>query len=117
MPPKPIIELEELLLSLKAKDVMTYECPHLDYADHVMVVSGLSSIHLKSLAHKVHQSLKEKKITPLNALETSKEDNWLILDYGEFIIHFFLPETRKHYDIEGLLAKAQAKVRTFSEDV
>ena len=100
---KEVIEISKLLGESKAQKIIAYQCDHLDYVDFIIVVSGLSSPHLKSLAHKIHQKFKREKIAPLNALKNPQEDNWIVLDYGELIIHFFLPEKREYYDIEKIL--------------
>ena len=47
------------------------------------------------------ESLKKTGIRP-QGIEGEKEGNWILLDYGEVILHVFHPVIRKYYDLEGL---------------
>ena len=70
-------------------------------ADTYIVASGTSAIHVRSLAERVEEALEEKGIKPrsIEGLDTRK---WVLMDYGDLLVHLFLPEERAYYDIERL---------------
>ena len=53
---------------------------------------------------KVESLLKNKGFNSLG-MEGEKEGNWVLLDYGEFMVHVFHPEIRKYYNLEGLYSR------------
>ncbi len=69
-------------------------------ADYFIFAGGTSTTHVKALADEVKFRLKEEGILP-NRKEDSS-DYWILLDYGDVIVHIFTEETRKLYNLEGL---------------
>ncbi len=113
-----IIAISKLLASLKAEKVVAFRHRKLDYADFIIIASGLSALHLKSLRKNVYYELRKKKILPFALTkETRENDNsWLLLDYGELIIHFFLPDSREYYKLEGFFKEAEVIYQSDEED-
>ncbi len=90
-----------ILLENKGDSVTAFETKLLSYTDYVVLVSGLSELHLKSLMFKCYSSLKEEGMDPINPFKGFANNPWCVLDYGEMVIHFFIPETRSFYDLEN----------------
>jgi len=93
---------------LKAMDEMKAQDPvHYDLkgksslTEHILLATGTSSTHLKGIADRVHQGLKQESVYPLG-VEGLDAGNWLLLDYNEVIVHLVLPERRKELDLESL---------------
>ncbi len=69
-------------------------------ADYFIFAGGTSTTHVKALADEVKFRLKEEGILPNRKEDCS--DYWILLDYGDVIVHIFTEETRKLYNLEGL---------------
>jgi ribosome-associated protein len=71
-------------------------------ADVFVVASGTSSTHVKTLADAVEEKLKEVYGLYPGHVEGLEKRNWVLLDYGDMIVHVMLPEDRMHYQLESL---------------
>lgn len=78
-------------------------------ADYFIICSVTSERHLKSLASDMRRQLKADTGSPLN-IEGEPESGWVLVDYGDVVVHLFLPETRRYYDLEGFWQRAQTVV-------
>lgn len=91
-------ELEELqaidLLEIDVKDKTSI-------ADLLIVCSGRSPRHLKSLASKLIEKLKHHQQQPLSVSGLENGD-WALVDCGDIIVHIMRPEIRAYYNLEGL---------------
>lgn len=73
--------------------------------DYFLVCSGRSTTHLSSIAEAVREALKVADVRPLHA-EGAPESGWLLLDYGDLLVHVFAEETRVYYALERLWGDA-----------
>jgi ribosome-associated protein len=72
------------------------------FTDYFVFCNGSSDRQLKSLQESVLESVKKEfRATPWSK-EGSGEAEWILLDYGDVIVHLFSPEKRAFYDLEGL---------------
>ncbi len=74
-------------------------------ADYFVVCSGNSTTHLRTIADGVETSLKAEGAQVLHR-EGMPESGWLLLDYGDVVVHVFLPDTRDFYALERLWGDA-----------
>lgn len=79
---------------LKVKDVSSF-------TDYFIVCSGTSDRQVKGIAASIEETLKKSGIKPLG-IEGEKTGNWILMDFGDVIIHIFYEPSREFYDIEGL---------------
>ena len=75
-------------------------------ADYFVIVNGTSNTHTRTLADEVEFQLSQKGIEPIRR-EADTGNTWIILDYGDIIIHVFYKETRHFYKLEGLWADGE----------
>jgi ribosome-associated protein len=74
--------------------------------DAFVITSGRNSRQVKTIAEEVEARLKvEGDIKPLR-VEGLSDSHWVLLDYGDLVIHVFLDETREFYDLERLWSDA-----------
>jgi ribosome-associated protein len=81
-------------------------------ADAFVICSGRSNRQVSAIADHIERSLKKKGVRPLG-VEGKGEGHWVLMDYGNVIIHVFYSETRRFFDLEGLWIDAK-KIRTKS---
>jgi ribosome-associated protein len=74
-------------------------------ADYFLVCSGRSAPHVKTIADAIREDLKADGVRPLHA-EGQPESGWVLLDYGDVLMHVFLEDTRAYYALERLWGDA-----------
>ncbi|MCM8806261.1 MAG: ribosome silencing factor [Candidatus Omnitrophica bacterium] len=65
--------------------------------DYIIITSGETNIQIRAIA----EAVIEKFNSPPFSIE-GFETNWILLDYGDFVLHIFLPEVREFYNLEKL---------------
>jgi ribosome-associated protein len=73
--------------------------------DAFVVTSGRNHRQVVTVAEEVEARLKGSGLRPLR-MEGMEEAEWVLLDYGDFVVHVFLDETRRYYDLERLWSDA-----------
>ncbi len=95
----------DLLSEEKAEEVVFIDAKRRSsLADFLIVCEGRSQLHCRSIAQNVEYKLKKEGKISLG-LEGEREGNWVLLDYGNIILHVFHPEIRKYYKLEELYSK------------
>lgn len=88
--------------SKKAEDIRAIKITDLTIlADYFVIANGTSTTHTKTLAEEVEYQLSQEGIEP-NRTEGYNGSNWVILDYGDIVVHVFYKETREYYQLERL---------------
>jgi ribosome-associated protein len=75
--------------------------PLTSVADLMVVASGTSTRHVKSIADRVRERVKENGFMPLG-VEGEEASEWVLVDLGDIIVHVMQPDTRRFYDLEKL---------------
>jgi ribosome-associated protein len=92
---------------MKALNVVVLDVHGLaSFADTFIVCSGRSHRQVSAIAESVQQDLKAKGIKPLG-IEGLREGHWVLMDYGDVLIHVFFEPVRLFFDLEGLWSDAQ----------
>jgi ribosome-associated protein len=100
-------ECGRLALDKKAKDVLILELSGLtDITDFFVLASGTSERHVKTICDGIEQGMKEKGLKALS-VEGYDEGRWVIIDYGDTMIHVFQEPLRELYDLENLWIEAK----------
>ncbi len=74
--------------------------------ENFVICEGTSSMHVSSIADSIREYLhKESGIKPYN-YDGYRNSQWIVIDYGNTIVHVFLPEIRSHYNLEELWSDA-----------
>ena len=97
--------IKDALEEKKGRDIAVLEVAELTViADCFIIVSASNSPQVKALAENVDTKLSENGIQPLRR-EGIRDARWVVLDYGDIIVHIFKDETRLMYALEQLWAK------------
>ena len=72
-----------------------------DITDYMIIATGTSDRHVKTLADRVLEFMVEQNWKPLG-LEGEAARDWVLVDYIDVVVHIMRQQTRKHYDLEGL---------------
>ena len=104
--PDPVDYLRKQVLTaldeLKAKDVHEIDVRgKTSIADILIIASGTSTRHVKSLADEVVRFAKKAGMLPLG-VEGQREAEWVLVDLGDIIVHVMLPRIREFYGLERL---------------
>jgi ribosome-associated protein len=105
-PAAPADRLRSLVLSalddLKARDVREVDVRgKSSVTDLLVVASGTSSRHVKSIAEEVVKKAKQAGLPPIG-VEGQREAEWVLVDLGDIVVHVMLPRTREFYGLERL---------------
>jgi len=74
--------------------------------DFFLIAQGRSTRHVQGTADKLREILKKQRIYPLD-IEGEREGKWILLDYGDIVVHLFYEPMREFYDLEGLWHEAR----------
>ena len=105
-PPPPIERLLETVHAaveeLKARDVTEIDVRgKSSVTDFMVVASGTSTRHVKSIADEVVRFAKKLDVQPLG-VEGESEAEWVLVDLGDVVVHVMLPRVREFYALERL---------------
>jgi ribosome-associated protein len=71
------------------------------FTDYFVICSGTNERQVQAISDEVVESLK-KAGTPVTRVEGYKTAEWILLDYGDFVVHIFDDKARRFYDLERL---------------
>ncbi|RRN56570.1 ribosome silencing factor [Pseudoxanthomonas sp. SGNA-20] len=100
---------------IKAKDVVEIDVRgKTSVADHLVIASGTSTRHVKSIADEVVKFAKKLGAQPLG-VEGEREAEWVLVDLGDVIVHVMLPRVREFYALERLWSVGDQQPRSAAD--
>jgi len=92
----------------KAGDMLVLRVRDVSYlADYFVVMSGYSNVQVRAIANTIEEEVEEKwQRKPLRT-EGKAEASWVLLDYGEVIVHVMMPSEREFYNLEAFWGHAE----------
>lgn len=75
-------------------------------SDHFIVVSGRSDRHVQGISNKISSTLRDHGKRPI-AVEGYDKAHWILMDYGDVLVHIFYQDERAAYDLESLWIEAR----------
>lgn len=104
--PEPVGAAVEALDDRKAQQIVTLDLRGLsDATDFFILASGTSDAHVRGVADLVIERLAERGLHP-HHVEGLPAGRWVLLDFVDFVVHVFHPETRAFYQLERLWSDA-----------
>jgi ribosome-associated protein len=76
-----------------------------DFTDFFLICSGTSERQVQAIADAVQERMREERVRPLH-VEGYNRGQWVLLDYGDFVVHIFQDEPRRFYSLERLWGDA-----------
>ena len=80
------------------------------FADYFVICTGESERQIKTIYDEVEHVLKKEGVLPLHR-EGTLDSGWLLLDFGDVIVHIFAPFEREYYQLDELWHEATTVVR------
>ncbi|MDD2466071.1 MAG: ribosome silencing factor [Desulfobulbus sp.] len=89
-------------LDTKAEDVVVLDVRGLaSFTDYFVIMNGRSTRHVQGLAEAIEGEVSSKRVNSKHS-EGLREGMWVLLDFGDVVVHIFYHENRSFYDLEGL---------------
>ena len=107
----------EVLKDMKAEDIEVLNVRKLtDVTDYMVIASGTSDRHVKAMANRLRDQVREQgKFRPLG-VEGEQEGDWILIDFGDVVVHIMRPQTRKYYDLERLWSREVEELVKMNRD-
>ncbi|MCB0036480.1 MAG: ribosome silencing factor [Anaerolineales bacterium] len=119
--PKEDINLEALelahllvdtVLDKKASDIIILDLREQSVlTDYFLLCNGDSNRQINAIADAVQEDAKQKADVIIMNKEGDPNSGWVLLDFGDLIVHVFSPEKRAYYDLEGLWHESHVVLR------
>lgn len=91
----------------KAEDIIGLDVSELlVVTDYFVIATGRTNVQVRAIADEVEEQLRQKAGEKPIGREGIGEDKWILLDYGDVVVHVFQPEERNFYRLERLWADA-----------
>lgn len=94
--------------SRKGGDIAILQVGDVSYlADYFVIVTGFSAVQVRAIARTIEEDLEETWHRRPLRTEGQGEGTWVVQDFGEVIVHIFLPREREFYNLEAFWGHAQ----------
>lgn len=99
--------IAQILDGKKAKDIrILYVHDQTVIADYFVIAHGTSSTQVRALCDEVEFQMEQEGI-PCGSIQGKDGTNWIVMDYGDILVHVFHSELRSYYNLEKLWADAE----------
>ncbi|HEX3553048.1 MAG TPA: ribosome silencing factor [Thermoanaerobaculia bacterium] len=116
MNPEPVIatpdtvqRVREAVAAADDRKALELKVLHLqqvsDFTDYFLICSGASERQVQAIADAVQERLRANRVRPLH-VEGYNRGQWVLLDYGDLVVHVFQEEPRRFYALERLWGDA-----------
>ena len=112
-----VIQAAKQLFAKKAEDVRIINVSHLTIvADYFILASGRSDVHVKSLSDEIRKHMHISGREQLR-IEGYREGRWIVIDYGDILVHIFHKREREFYGLERLWLDGNNSMSICEEDM
>ncbi|NES75079.1 MULTISPECIES: ribosome silencing factor [Okeania] len=101
-------------LDRKGDNIVVIKVSEVSYlADYFVIITGYSNVQVRAISQAIAQKVEQdRELYPLG-VEGQNESSWILMDYGDVIVHILKPEEREFYNLEAFWSHAE-KVDTLS---
>lgn len=97
----------EAVQSKKAEDISVLDLKDIaSFTDTFVICSGLNPRQNQAISDEVERQLKQDGVRP-SSIEGYQQAEWILMDYGDFIVHIFSQRARNYYELERLWKTAR----------
>ena len=101
----------DILLDKKGIDTLLLDVREISLlADYFIISTGEVDRQIKAMSEEISQALKAEYVLPLH-IEGDAESGWVLMDYGEIVVHLLSPDMRSFYRLEELWKEARVVVK------
>jgi ribosome-associated protein len=95
-------------LDRKGDNIVVIKLSEVSYlADYFVIITGYSSVQVRAISQAIAQKVEvEKQVYP-QGMEGQSESSWVLMDYGDVIVHILKPEEREFYNLEAFWGHAE----------
>ena len=98
----PAVRAARAALAKKATEVVILDLRKVtEFTDYFVLASAANQRQMVAIADAVMETLREQGLRPAH-IEGYPKQEWILLDYSDFVVHLFTPRTRAFYDLERL---------------
>ena len=95
-------------LDKKGEDVIILDLVGIStITDFFIIATANNARQIRTVAEEVEKKVKEAGGSVPRSIEGLSDASWVLMDYVDFVVHIFLPETRRYYSLDRLWADAQ----------
>jgi ribosome-associated protein len=99
------VKCAELAFDKKAFDICVRDISRVSsIADFMVIISGASDKQNQAIAENIRTGL--KKFGKVHDIEGASDGRWIVMDYGDVLVHIFHDQIRRYYDLDGLWSLA-----------
>ena len=99
-------KIAETASSMKASDIVVLDIRNAcQFCDYFVILTGETGRQIEAIRDEIEESLAREGVKALRT-EGDSLSGWVLLDFGDVIVHIFTPEERRYYDLENLWSKA-----------
>ncbi len=99
--------VQSVLDDAKARDVTVLDMRRIsDFTDYMVIATGTSNRHVQSTADRVVEALRERGVRTVG-VEGEKIGDWVLIDFGDVVVHVMREEIRDFYNLEKLWSDAR----------
>ncbi len=92
----------------RGTDVQVLDLRHVtDVFDYFVIATGTSRRQMHAMADQIKQALKQAHHDAPRSIEGYEDGRWIVMDYGDVVVHLFDAESREYWDIEHLWSDAR----------
>ncbi len=96
----------KIIKERKAIDPVLFEVGHLtSISDYFLIASGGSTRQVQAISRHLRRRMREEGFK-VSGIEGEQEGQWILMDYGDIVVHLFYQPYREFYDLEGLWTDA-----------
>lgn len=106
---KILNEIQSIFQEMKAVDPVILDLRrYKTYCSTMVIATGTSDRHVFSMGERIQEVLKDKYHEIPLGVEGERGSAWLLVDYGDIVVHLFQADTRHFYDLEGMWGYSHA---------
>lgn len=104
--------IADLASDIKGENIVILDMRQLSpVTDFFVILSATADRQLRAIIEHIEDETKKQHHIRPWRIEGTPEHGWVLMDYGDVVVHGFLPDRRAYYDLEGLWREALVLVR------